>query len=177
MARLSTLAILVVSVLALSWNPGPSSPIAPGSLVISWSGWPFVHKQTHHNLSPTGVNQIVHTKYAKPELSINIGIGIAIVTVLYFGLTRFALKRFPRFTMLDLLALMVGASIAIAYFAANPDTHLWSLRYLFDGAERNSLRVLQRLLWQNAIACILIVLAGYSATLMLFTGRRRIATR
>ena len=177
MARLLTLAILVASVFALSWNPGPSSPIAPGALEISWSGWPFVYKQTHRNLSPTGVNQVVHEKFANPELSINIGVAIAIVSVLYVGLTRFALKNFPRFTMLDILALTVGISIATAYFAANPDTHLWHLRYLFDGAERNSLHVLQRPIWQNGIACILIVLTGYSATLMLATGQRWITNR
>ncbi len=170
LTRLSTLVLLVVSVLALSWNPEPSSPIPAASLHVSWSGWPFVCKQINRNLSPNGGSQIVHSKYAKPELWINGGVAVAIVTLLYFGLTRFAFKSFPRFTLMDVLSLTVGFSIAIAYFTANPDTFLWNLRFVLDDGSLHSKFVLQRPLWQNGLACILIVLAGYSGTLMLFSG-------
>ena len=168
--------MLVSLALSLSWNPEPAT-LTPAELHVSWSGWPFVHKQVHRKLSPSGANQIVHAEYAKPELSINVGVAIVIVTVLYFGLTRFGFRSFPRFALLDILSLMVGVSIAFAYFAANPDTYLWNLRHVFKDGTEHSLYVLQRPVWQNAITCILIVLAGYSGSQILLAGQRGITKR
>ena len=177
MTRILTLSVLVVLVVALSWNPEPSSPVAPGSVHVSWSGWPFLFKQNHRRVLPNGTTEIASVLYAKPELSINVGVAIAIIAVSYFGLTKHAYERFPRFTILDTLSMMVGCSIATAYFAANPDMHLWNLRYLYEGSGRHSLYVLQRPIWQNTFACIIIVIAGYSASLLLVGGQRWITKR
>ena len=174
MARLLTLTILGLLLFALSWNPGPSSPIAPGAIHVSWSGWPFVCKRTHRKQSPTGGNQIVHTEYAKPELIINLSIAITLLTLLYVGLTHFAFKSFPRLSLLDILSLVAGASIAVAYFSSNPDTFLWNLGFVTDDGTKHRFYVLQRPVWQNSIACVCIVLAGYSGMLILCATKRRI---
>ena len=177
MSRPIIFAVLGLLTFAVSWYPAPSWPIPPGTHHINWSGWPFLCTQNIWKLSPSGGNEMVGSKYAMPELLIDLGVAITIVTTSYFGLTRFAFRMAPRVSLLDILSLTVGISISVAYFSINPDAFLWNLRITPSDGTVHQMLILKRPIFQNLLTCLLIVLSGYSSTMMLFSSRRRITKR
>ena len=152
------------------FGTGPPPPLAS---MINFQGWPCVSVSSAVHSDAAGTVRIQRHWHGE-GLATNLILSALLGFLGFAGLAWFLLPRFPRWTLLDLVALILAIAIVLAYSILTPRIGQPITR-LRDHTTTHEVYTTDRSLLGNSLCFLLIGLATHGASSLALANPARIS--